>query len=48
MLPAQLMGLNERKFKQFNNLIIKPKFLKDLTNNVSSMYKLIKMKSLIQ
>ncbi len=44
MLPAQLMGLNERKFKQFNNLIIKPKFLKDLTNNVSSMYKLIKMK----
>ena len=44
MLPAQLMGLNERKFKQFNNLIIKQKFLKDLTNNVSSMYKLIKMK----
>ena len=44
MLPAQLMGLNERKFKQFNNLIIKPKFLKDLTNNVLSMYKLIKMK----
>ena len=44
MLPAQLMGLNERKFKQFNDLIIKPKFLKDLTDNVLSTYKLIKMK----
>ena len=27
MLPAELMGLNEKKFKQFNNLIKNKKFL---------------------
>ena len=42
MLPAQLMGLNESKFKQFNNLITKKKFLNNLTNNVLGMYDLIK------
>ena len=42
MLPAQLMGLNERKFKQFNNLITKKKFLNSLTHNVLGMYDLIK------
>tara|TARA_B100000287_G_scaffold433323_1_gene494774 strand:+ start:1213 stop:2373 length:1161 start_codon:yes stop_codon:yes gene_type:complete len=42
MLPAQLMGLNESKFKQFNNLITKKKFLNSLTHNVLGMYDLIK------
>ena len=31
MLPASLMGLNEKKFKQFNNLIKKKNFLENLT-----------------
>ncbi len=44
MLPAQLMGLNESKFKQFNSLIIKKKFLNNLTHNVLSTYQLIKQK----
>ena len=35
MLPAQLLGLNERKFKRFNNLIKNKTFLNSLTNNVS-------------
>jgi len=36
MLPAQLMGLNENKFKQFNNLVKNKKFIKQLINNVES------------
>ena len=44
MLPAQLMGLKERKFKQYNNLITKKKFLDSLTHNVLSTYELIKKK----
>ncbi len=35
MLPVQLMGLNEGKFKRFNNLIKNKSFLNSLTNNVS-------------
>ena len=35
MLPAQLLGLNEGKFKRFNNLIKNKTFLNSLTNNVS-------------
>ena len=35
MLPAQLLGLNEVKFKRFNNLIKNKTFLNSLTNNVS-------------
>ncbi len=44
MLPAELMGLNESKFKQFNNLIIKKKFLNNLTKNVLNIYKFSKTK----
>ena len=36
MLPAQLMGLNENNFKQFNNLIKNKKFINQLINNVES------------
>ena len=46
MLPAQLMGLSESKFKQFNNLIINKKFLENLIHNVLSTYKLIKDKKM--
>ena len=46
MLPAQLMGLKERKFKQYNNLITKKKFLDALTHNVLSTYELIKKKKI--
>ena len=44
MLPAQLMGLNERKFKNYNNLIIKKKFLNILIHNVLSTYQYVKAK----
>ncbi len=36
MLPAQLMGLNENNFKQFNNLIKNKKFINQLINNIES------------
>ena len=36
MLPAQLMGLNEKKFKQFDNLIKNKKFINNLICNVES------------
>ena len=36
MLPAQLMGLNEKKFKQFDNLIKNKKFINNLIRNVES------------
>ncbi len=42
MLPAGLMGLNENKFKQFNNLIINKKFTNNLIHNTLSTYNLIK------
>ena len=41
MLPAQLIGLNEKKFKRFNNLIKNKKFLNELINNVSFISKCI-------
>tara|TARA_Y100001970_G_scaffold58400_1_gene74144 strand:- start:11102 stop:12262 length:1161 start_codon:yes stop_codon:yes gene_type:complete len=44
MLPAQLMGLNEGKFKQFNNVIKKKSFLNNLVHNVLSIYKYSKEK----
>jgi glucose-6-phosphate isomerase len=34
MLPAELMNLNENKFKQFNNLIKNKIFVNNLVNNV--------------
>ena len=42
MLPAELMGLNEKKFKQFNNLIKNKKFLNSLVYNVESILNFIK------
>tara|TARA_Y100000590_G_scaffold454766_1_gene602126 strand:- start:45 stop:1226 length:1182 start_codon:yes stop_codon:yes gene_type:complete len=44
MLPAELMGLNVNKFKQINNLIKKPNFIKLLCNNVECTLNLIKKK----
>tara|TARA_B100000029_G_scaffold510107_1_gene600866 strand:- start:345 stop:1505 length:1161 start_codon:yes stop_codon:yes gene_type:complete len=44
MLPAQLMGLNESKFKRFNDLIKKKKFLNNLIQNVLSTYQFTKQK----
>ena len=41
MLPAQLLGLNEKKFKRFNNLIKNKSFLNSLVNNVSFISKCI-------
>ena len=44
MLPAQLMGLSESKFKRFNDLIKKKKFLNDLIQNVLSTYQFTQQK----
>ncbi len=44
MLPAELMGLNSKKFRQFNDLIKNKKYLNELVNNVSSILFLIKNK----
>ena len=41
MLPAQLLGLNDAKFKRFNNLVKNTSFLNSLINNVSFMSKCI-------
>ena len=46
MLPAELMGLNVDKFKQINNLIKKPNFLKYLCKNVECILSLIKKKKI--
>ena len=42
MLPAQLMGLNEKKFKQFDVLIKNKKFMNNLIFNVESTLHLLK------
>ena len=44
MLPAELMGLNEKKFKQLNNLVKNKNFIKNLVNNVESTMSLLKKK----
>ena len=44
MLPACLMGLNEKKFKQFNNLIKNKKFVNSLILNVSNILFFVKRK----
>ena len=46
MLPAELMGLDERKFKQLNNLIKNKFFLEQLLVNVSNILNLNKNKNL--
>ena len=44
MLPAELMGLNEKKFKRLNYLMNNNFFLKNLISNVYFTLKLIKQK----
>ena len=42
MVPAELMGLREKKFKRLNYLIKNKSFIKFLVNNVLCIYKNIK------
>ena len=44
MLPAELMGLNAEKFRQFNLLVKNKKFLESLVSNVAATLNLIKNK----
>ena len=44
MLPAELMGLSEKKFKQFNHLVKSKRFISSLVNNVSNIICLQKNK----
>ena len=44
MLPAEIMGLNEKKFKRFNYLIKNKIFLNELIKNVYAILKFIKEK----
>ena len=44
MLPAQLMGLDYKKFRQLNNLVKNKKYLNALISNVSSIIFFIKKK----
>ncbi len=44
MLPSSLVGLNSKKFKQFNNLIKKKNFINSLIYNVSSILLFVKRK----
>ena len=46
MLPAELMGLNEKKFKKFNSLVSNNNFLYNLINNVNFTLKFVKQKKL--
>ena len=46
MLPAELMGLNSKSFRQFNNLIKNQKYLNALISNVESTLNLIKKRKL--
>ena len=42
MLPAEFMGLNEKKFKRFNYLINNKNFINSLIENVTSIFNFIK------
>ena len=42
MLPAELMGLNEKKFKRYNYLINNKYFINSLIQNVTSIISLVK------
>ena len=44
MLPAELMGLKQKDFKQLNNLIKDRKFINLLVSNVSNLTFLLKKK----
>jgi len=46
MLPAELMGLNQKKFKQLNNLIKNQKFINSLLTNVSNTLFFLKKKKI--
>ena len=46
MLPISLIGLNEKKFKQFNNLIKNHNFLNNLIRNVDNIHYFIKKKKI--
>ena len=44
MLPAELMGLNERKFKQLNTLLKNKFFFNSVISNVANIIELVKKK----
>ena len=44
MLPAELMGLSEKKFKQLNNLLKNKLFFNSIINNVANIIELVKKK----
>ena len=44
MLPAEIMGLNEKKFKRLNYLINNKNFLNELIKNVNATLKFVKEK----
>ena len=44
MLPAELMGFKEKKFKRFNKLVKSKNFVSNLITNVNSILTLIKQK----
>tara|TARA_B100000963_G_scaffold17288_1_gene13232 strand:+ start:3438 stop:4598 length:1161 start_codon:yes stop_codon:yes gene_type:complete len=44
MLPAELMGLNTKKFKRYNKLIHNKYFVNNLLSNVEALYNLVKRK----
>ena len=44
MLPAELMGLNPKKFKQFNNLVKNKHFFNSMISNAVNILELIKAK----
>jgi glucose-6-phosphate isomerase len=48
MLPAELMGLNVKKFKNYNLLLKNKNFINSLVNNVANILSLVKKKNLIQ
>ena len=46
MLPAELMGFKEKKFKRFNKLVKSKNFVSNLIINVNSILTLVKQKKL--
>ena len=46
MLPAELMGLDVKKFKQLNNLIKNKIFINTLVSNVASTIYHVKKKKI--
>ena len=46
MLPAQLMGLNPKKFRKFNQIIKNKNFINNLVLNVSNIFHLSKKKKI--